>query len=78
MAYLTRIIVILGFCGLLGCEASQQPVDCNSNLDCPDNQICLSGECLPSVFGTVVKKKNIIREKARKSVLLVSFKFGLL
>jgi hypothetical protein len=31
-----------------------------------------------NVFGTVVKKKNIIREKARKSVLLVSFKFGLL
>ncbi|MBT6434421.1 MAG: hypothetical protein HOK28_15085 [Deltaproteobacteria bacterium] len=50
MNYVAHIVVILGFLLLQGCEALQQPVSCNSDLDCPSNQVCLASECLPKAF----------------------------
>ena len=50
MRYLARVIVILAVFVLWGCESLQQPVTCNSSLDCPGEQVCISGECLPSVL----------------------------
>ena len=50
MRYLAHIIVILPFLSCWGCEALQQPVACNSDLDCAGEQICINGECLPTAL----------------------------
>ena len=45
MRYLAHIIALAAVFALLGCEALQQPVACNSDLDCGAEQVCIQGEC---------------------------------
>ena len=50
MRYLARFVAISAVFALWGCEALQQPVSCNSDLDCTGELVCLSGECLPTAL----------------------------